>query len=322
MNLWLYSLAWAHRPGLSYARLDAHTVSLTFATPELAARIPLGDDLEASRVLIRQITLDQVSLSVGGHACTIGEASLRHVEGDGVEISAPLDCDPGSVTYTASFLAQMEAGHRHYVEALGQPVAVLDVSSPTVTYTGASDRTDVALRFGKLGVEHIWTGYDHLLFLTGLLLAAPSLRAMLFVVTGFTIAHSITLSAAALGLVSIPPRIVEPAIAASIAFVGIENFWRPAPKRRVVVTFLLGLIHGFGFAGLLIDLGLPRDALAAALVSFNGGVEVGQAAVVAVVLPLLLFLRRYPWWEKRAVPACSVGVSLAGVYWLVERLGG
>jgi hypothetical protein len=157
-------------------------------------------------------------------------------------------------------------------------------------------------------------------FLFGLLLTAPSLRTMLLIVTGFTVAHSITLSAAALGLVTLPPAFVEPAIAASIAYVGIENFWRPAPKRRVAITFLLGLVHGFGFAGMLAELGLPRDALTIALLCFNGGVELGQGAVVLVTLPLLLWMRRWSWWEARAVPVASVGVTLAGRYGLVERL--
>ncbi|MES2642840.1 MAG: HupE/UreJ family protein [Myxococcota bacterium] len=320
MNLWIVSAAWAHRPGLSYARLDTDHVALTFAQPELATLVPLGEDLDASRVVVAQVTLDVATFTVGGEPCELGDATLRRVEEDGVEIAAPISCPPGPVTYTAGFLPQLAVGHRHYVEAMGQPVAVLDVGTPNVAYTGASDPGDVAAQFLKLGVEHIWTGYDHLLFLLGLLLAASSLRSMLFIVTGFTIAHSITLSAAALGLVSLPSSLVEPAIAASIAYVGIENFWKPAPKRRVAVTFLLGLVHGFGFAGMLAELGLPRDALAIALLCFNGGVELGQAAVVAVALPLLLAMRRWPWWEARAVPVASVGVTLAGVYWLVERL--
>ncbi len=316
----LVDSAWAHRPGLSYARLDADTVTLTFAQPELATLVPLGEDLDASRVVVREVTLDAATFTVAGQPCTLGDTTLRRVEEDGVEIGAPLDCPPGAVTYTAGFLGRLEPGHRHYVEAMGQPVAVLDVGAPTAAYTGASDPGKVATEFLGLGVEHIWTGYDHLLFLLGLLLAATSLRSMLFIVTGFTVAHSITLSAAALGLVSLPSALVEPAIAASIAYVGVENFWRPAPKRRVAVTFLLGLIHGFGFAGMLAELGLPTDALALALVCFNGGVELGQAAVVAVTLPLLLWMRRWSWWEARAVPLASVGVTLAGVYWFVERV--
>lgn len=320
MNLWIVSDAWAHRPGLSYARLDTDRVALTFAQPELAALVPLAEDPDASRVVVAQVTLDAATFAVDGEPCEVGDPTLRRVEDDGVEIAATIECPPGQVTYTAGFLRGLAVGHRHYVEAMGQPVAVLDIKTPTVAYTGASDRGEVATQFLGLGVEHIWTGYDHLLFLFGLLLAAGSLRSMLFIVTGFTVAHSITLSAAALGLVTIPAAIVEPAIAASIAYVGIENFLKPAPRRRIAVTFLLGLIHGFGFAGMLAELGLPRDALAVALVCFNGGVELGQAAVVAVALPVLLLLRRWPWWEARAVPILSIGVAVAGVYWFVERV--
>lgn len=321
MNLWLVPSAAAHRPGLSYARIDGDALTITVARPELAGKVPL-DDLDAARLLVAGLTVDLATVDRGG-PCTLDEPVIRAVEGDGIEVRASLTCPGGTTgTYTAGFLGGLEPGHRHYVEAFGQPVAVLDAGHATTAFTGASDRTDVAMRFGKLGVEHILTGYDHLLFLVGLLLAAPGLRPMLFIVTGFTVAHSITLTLAALGVLTLSPALVEPAIAASIVFVGIENFWRPPPRRRVVVTFLLGLVHGFGFAGLLLALGLPTDALTLALVSFNGGVELGQAAVVALVLPLLLWLRRYPWWERVAVPVGSVGVALAGLVWLVERLSG
>lgn len=328
--LWLVAPAWAHRPGLSYAEIDATAVVLTFAQPELEARVPIDANLDASRVVLQQLTLDAARLAVGDTPCDVSDVSVARVAeagelggaDDGIAISAALDCPPGPITYTAGFLSSLEAGHRQYVTTHGQPVAVLDAGRPTAAVTGASEPGEVAGRFFGLGVEHIWTGYDHVLFLLGLLLAAPSLRAMLLIVTGFTVAHSITLSAAALGLVSLPASLVEPAIAASIAYVGIENFWRPAPKRRVVITFLLGLVHGFGFAGMLAELGLPRDALALALVAFNGGVEIGQAVIVAVTLPILLWMRRFPWWEARAVPAASVGVTLAGVYWFVERVAG
>lgn len=221
--------------------------------------------------------------------------------------------------YRADFLSELEPGHRHVVSALGEPVAVLDAGNPSTPFLGRSDLGAVARRFLVLGVEHIWTGYDHLLFLCGLLLVADRLRSMLIVVTGFTVAHSITLSLAALQLVTLPSALVEAAIAASIAFVGVENLWRPSPRRRALLTLLLGLIHGFGFAGVLAEIGLPRDALALALLCFNGGVELGQAAVAAAALPLLLWLRRWPGWDRKGVPAASIAVALAGLYWLVER---
>jgi len=324
MILWFISPAAAHRPGLSYARIDADSLTITVARPELEAKFPVTD-LQESRLIIADLTVHDVRLNIGG-PCVIDEPVIAALAGDGVEIRSAIHCPGGDHgTYDASFLTNMELGHRHYVEAFGQSVAVLDSSHTLAAFTGAADTTEhaeVALRFGKLGVEHIWTGYDHLLFLLGLLITAPSLRAMLFIITGFTVAHSITLSLAALGVVHVSPSFVEPAIAASIAFVGIENFWRPPPKRRVGITFLLGLIHGFGFAGLLIELGLPRDALVLALVSFNGGVELGQAAVGALAMPILLYLRRYSWWEARVVPVVSAGVAVAGAFWFVQRVWG
>ena len=301
--LWLIPVAEAHRPGVSYARIDEDALTITLARSELP---------EGGRV-------DGAVVERGG-PCDQGAVEVREVEGDGVEWRFPLRCpDEGTGTYTATFLTGLAPGHRHYVEAFGAPVAVLDATHLTTAYSGTPDASGVALRFGKLGVEHILTGYDHLAFLLALLLAAPGLRAMLVIVTGFTVAHSLTLSAAALGFVSLPSAWVEPMIAASIVYVGLENFWKPSVRRRTVVTFFLGLVHGFGFAALLAELGLPRRALALGLVSFNAGVELGQGAIVLVVLPVLLLLRRTLWWPRYGVPAVSIGTALAGVWWLVER---
>lgn len=301
--LWLVPLAEAHRPGVSYARIDGDALTITLARSEL----PEGEWV-ADAVVER------------GGPCEQGAVEVREVEGDGMEWRLPLRCPGGDTgTYTATFLTGLAPGHRHYVEAFGAPVAVLDATHLSTAFSGTSDTTGVALRFGRLGVEHIVTGYDHLAFLLALLLAAPGLRAMAAIVTGFTVAHSITLSAAALGFVSLPSAWVEPMIAASIVYVGLENFWMPSVRRRVVVTFVLGLVHGFGFAGLLAELGLPRGALALGLVSFNAGVELGQGAFVLVALPVLLLLRRTLWWPRYGVPAGSIGIVLAGVWWLVER---
>jgi hydrogenase/urease accessory protein HupE len=173
-----------------------------------------------------------------------------------------------------------------------------------------------------LGVEHILTGYDHLLFLGGLLIACRSLRTMLGVVTSFTVAHSVTLALAGLGFVRLSSGIVEPLIAASIVFVGVENLWaRDEPRFRWALTFAFGLIHGFGFAGVLGELGLGQGgtSLVLPLFAFNLGVEAGQLAVALVVLPLLLWLRRRGWFDKRALYATSLAVALLGAHWLAER---
>jgi hydrogenase/urease accessory protein HupE len=174
--------------------------------------------------------------------------------------------------------------------------------------------------FFRLGVEHILTGYDHLLFLVALLLRGGRLVSLLKIITAFTVAHTITLALAVLGIVTIPDRIVEPAIAASIVWIALENLLRhDAPSQRWLVSFLFGLVHGFGFASAIEPLALPPTRLAMALLGFNLGVEAGQAFVVALLLPLLLWMRGRSW-EPRTVQAASAGVAAFGAAWLVERL--
>jgi hydrogenase/urease accessory protein HupE len=174
--------------------------------------------------------------------------------------------------------------------------------------------------FFRLGIEHILTGYDHLLFLGALLLRGGRLLSLFKIITAFTVAHSITLALAVLGLVAIPERLVECVIAASIVYVALENvFLRDAPSQRWVVSFLFGLVHGFGFASALNPLHLPPRHLALALLGFNLGVESGQALVVALLLPILVWMRG-SHWERRAVQTASGAVALLGFIWFFERL--
>ena len=181
----------------------------------------------------------------------------------------------------------------------------------------------------SLGVKHILTGFDHLLFLLGLLLLPLSLRQLLALVTTFTIAHSITLAVSVLGVVSAPSRWVESCIALSIVYVALENVWelRHADsaaaflspwKRRLVVTFLFGLIHGFGFSYVLKEIGLGGQS-AGALLMFNLGVEAGQMIMVLTVFPLL-YLAFHRWRYLQFARVASLMVGVMGSYWLVERL--
>ncbi len=177
--------------------------------------------------------------------------------------------------------------------------------------------------FIRLGIEHIWTGYDHLLFLFALLVVCRTFRSIVGIVTFFTLAHSLTLALATLNLVSLPSRWVEPLIAASIVFVGVENLLARGaePRGRWALTFAFGLIHGFGFASVLRDLGLGGDgqSILMPLFTFNLGVEIGQIALAAVVLPIVWQLRKNDRFVRQGVPALSLLVSGAGVYWLLER---
>ena len=149
------------------------------------------------------------------------------------------------------------------------------------------------------------------------------LRSILTVITCFTVAHSITLALAALDIVRLPGRIVEPMIAASIAYVGIENLFRgDSPKWRSLIAFSFGLVHGLGFADALRELGVNsgRFGIIVPLVGFNLGVEVGQLCVAAIVLPILWNLRRNQVFVYRWVPVCSVAIAFAGSYWMVQRI--
>ncbi len=177
--------------------------------------------------------------------------------------------------------------------------------------------------FLKLGIEHIWTGYDHLLFLFALLVVCRSFRSIVTIITCFTLAHSTTLALATLNLVNLPSRITEPAIAASIVFVGVENLLRRGeePKGRWALTFAFGLIHGFGFASVLRELGVGGNgtSILMPLFTFNAGVEVGQVTIAALVLPVVWRLRKHDSFLARGVPALSAIVSVAGLYWFLER---
>ena len=173
------------------------------------------------------------------------------------------------------------------------------------------------------GMHHIFIGPDHILFVVGLLLLGGSLFRLLKIVTAFTLAHTITLVLATLRVVNPPPRVVEPLIALSIIYIGVETLLALRRERdaRARIAFGFGLVHGFGFASVLRDFGLPNTALGWALGSFNLGVEAGQACIVLAAAPLLMWLRRHdPATGRRVVTATSGVIIAAGAYWLVQRL--
>jgi hydrogenase/urease accessory protein HupE len=319
----------AHAPGVSYARIDATQLVLVFAKPDLAARWPM-DDLAAVTPILVEAILPRAVVAVDGAPCVVSDPTVAHADPgggavDGIRIAARLECPAGkSWTFEAGHLALLAPGHRELVERDGSPAGVVSAEHPAIELPAGAEASTLAVasQFVRLGIEHIWTGWDHLAFVFGLLLAARSVREIALVVTGFTVAHSITLSLAALGLVSLSPAFVEPAIALTIAFVGIENQLDPPARRRIFVTAGLGLIHGLGFAGALREIGLPRAHLALALGCFNVGVEIGQLAVVLAILPILLRLRREAWWRTTGVKAASAAVALAGLGWFVARVAG
>jgi hypothetical protein len=177
-----------------------------------------------------------------------------------------------------------------------------------------------AWSFVRLGIDHILRGYDHLLFLLGLLLPGGGLLAMAKIVTAFTLAHSMTLSLAVLDLVVLPDRLVEAVIALSIAAVAAENLYlRPTVTRRWILSFGFGLVHGFGFSSALRELGLPSDGLLISLLGFNVGVEAGQLLAAAVGVPVL-FVLRARGWGKRMAWGSSMAILVVGLVLFVDRV--
>jgi hydrogenase/urease accessory protein HupE len=173
--------------------------------------------------------------------------------------------------------------------------------------------------FFNLGMLHILTGYDHLLFLFALLLRKQTFKQYIAIITSFTIAHSITISLAVLGIVELPSRFIEATIAFSICYVAAENLFRREIRYRWGLTFLFGLIHGLGFANILKEMNIPSSQLVSSLLSFNIGIEVVQLLLVLLVLPLLIFIQKLPHY-KRIVQVGSIIVILLGGFWLIERI--
>jgi len=173
--------------------------------------------------------------------------------------------------------------------------------------------------FFKLGMNHILTGYDHLLFLFSLLIARQTFKQYATMITAFTVAHSATLTLTVVGWIEVPPSIVEPAIALSICYVAADNMFRRSVSKRWVVTFVFGLIHGMGFADILKEMDIPKSELGINLISFNLGIEAVQLSIVAVLLPILYLMHRWKFSRQAVVVGSTVALIL-GAIWLFERV--
>ncbi len=173
-------------------------------------------------------------------------------------------------------------------------------------------------QFTQLGIKHIFLGYDHILFLLALIIIGGRLGGLIKIVTAFTIAHSITLILAALQIVTLPSRLIESAIALSIVYVAAENLFVNEIKHRWVLTFTFGLVHGFGFANVLREMGLPTQGLVSSLLAFNVGVELGQIAIVALLFPITLWLTKQRF-RRQAIVVTSLMILGLGSCWFIER---
>jgi hydrogenase/urease accessory protein HupE len=268
----------------------------------------------------------------GGKACVPDTAALVS-DGDGVIFRNRFSCQDvgGDIVYRSTVLTDTDPAARQVVligEGGNAPQALLDASNNSVTLSAPAPSLLATLqRYLVTGIEHIFLGYDHIAFLVAVVLWARRLMPVIKIVTAFTIAHSITLSLATLNIVVIPSAIVEPAIAVSIVFVALANFFTCEIDGRWRVTFAFGLIHGFGFAGALREIGLPTNAVPTALAAFNIGVEIGQVAIVSIVIPALILLDRFtavdrakPVRAASLVYVLSALITVLGSYWFLTRV--
>jgi HupE / UreJ protein len=340
----------AHDPGLSRLAIRAQANStgatLTLAITDAAqlAELDANHDgivtrveFERSRGQLETAVARQLLIAADGKLLQVQSIRSHLDEKNNVEVH--LSFGPASFSrleIQSNLLASLPRGHRQYLQVQDSAgAAVLEgflsaaadraTAEFGVANTAATARETVS-SFGNflvLGVKHILTGYDHLLFLFGLLVVVRGVVSSLSIITSFTIAHSITLAAATFNLAQIPSRIVEPLIAASIVFVGVENLLRNGvPKARQLVTFGFGLVHGFGFASVLGEMGIAAGTggVVLPLLSFNVGVELGQIMVAAVALPIIWKLRENPMFIARWAPACSAAVVVLGSFWFAERV--
>jgi hydrogenase/urease accessory protein HupE len=310
----------------------AHDLNVTVADSLL--ELPAASKY---REALEKLMTPRLSLIFDGAPVTIAWTGLDVVsERQSLRLSFTTNqLRPGQLTVKA-YIFPYDPIHQTFVNVYeGETLkhqAILDAGHQSLGYYSgtAQGRWSVIRTFVVSGIEHILIGPDHILFLIGLLLLGGTRWRLTAIVTSFTIGHSITLSLAALDIVSPPSRLVEPLIALTIIVVGADNLMvlraRQAPDPtasdiRAWLAAAFGLIHGFGFASVLKEFGLPRAALGWSLFSFNLGVEIGQLFIVVVAAGLLLSIaRRSATAAEKVAVAGSIGVILAGLYWFIERV--
>jgi hypothetical protein len=334
--------ALAHKPSDAHVRLAIDAAQITgrleIAVRDLDAALAIDDgdgaitwgELTAAAPRIASYVTDRVAIA--GCSIALGPGALAELS-DGAYLSLPITarCDraPRVLEVTYRLMFDVDAQHRGLVHVDGQTVIVRDAAPVHVTLGEATSTAS----FVREGVWHIWMGLDHILFLICLILpavfqrptarwqAADSMRDVAVevfeIVTAFTLAHSITLVISSVGLVRLPSRLTETAIALSVAAAALNNLIR-AIDARWAVAFALGLLHGFGFSNVLIDLGLPSHELIGALLGFNVGVEIGQAAIVLALIPALYLIRRTLAYQA-LLWAGSATVVVVAAAWSYQR---
>ena len=314
--------ALAHDPGLS-------AVEVRILADRIVAEVSFAPgDLQS----VKQVDSQLLTIEDDQQRLELRSVSRRSSDQNSVHFLLEFPSSNATkLRISAPVLASLPRGHKQFCSVydkennlLAERMLSAESADLTIDLRTTDSGNKSFLRFLVLGVEHILTGYDHLAFLLALLLAGGSLRSNTKIITAFTVAHSLTLGLATLGVINISALFVEPVIAASIIFVGLENLFRRRLAARWLVTFMFGLVHGLGFASALRELGIGSvdhglEQAAIPLLSFNLGVELAQIAIAALVLPLVWRLEQRPSFSLRHVPALSLLITFAGLYWLLSR---
>jgi hypothetical protein len=328
--------AHAHDPGLSSAKLTLADgilrATLTFAPGDIDA-LSNGEKLNAAQ--LEGLAKQSLEIWFDGHQAQPTQATARTLANKDVEFQLLFPAAAAArIRIRSTLLDRLPFGHRQYLSFAGPGNAILvekllsgsanEVEAPLgQNMVAEAPVAHPFMEFLGMGIKHILTGYDHMLFLFALLIACQQVSSFIKVITAFTLGHSISLALATLGWVEIPSRIVEPLIAVTIIYVAVDNLIRRrAVSHRALLTFAFGLVHGFGFAGALRDMGVGSNggAVAVPLLAFNSGVEIGQLIVAAAILPVIWSVEDKPQFAVRWAPACSMVVALAGSYWFVQRV--
>ena len=341
------AVAAAHPAPFSFLdlRIDGGRVAGTLTVHDLDAAHELGladartllDATTAARhgAALAELLARRLRLVIDGRPVAVALSDLTPLpdrQALRFALAAPVSGRPGRVTVDAT-LFPYDTLHQTFVNVYEDGAlrhqAILDARRSSMDYYAGSwsGAAAVLATFVPAGIHHIAIGPDHILFVVGLLLLGGSLRRLGLIVTAFTVGHSVTLSLAALGIVTLPASLVEPAIALSVVLVGVDNLLAgredPARRRdlRPILAGVFGLVHGFGFAAVLREFGLPQAALGWSLFGFNLGVELGQLAlVVPLGLALAALRRQRPVAAGRIAMVGSVVVALAGAWWFVQRV--
>ena len=349
----------AHKPSDSYLTMNAQASGadinghwdIALRDLEVAVGLDANGDGAITWGELRQhasdvfaYALQRLDLRADGAACAIAAGDVlsdAHSDGGYAVLNFTAHCPAPSRQLEIGYrlLFDIDPSHRGLLNlSVGGAVRSAVLSPDNAVQTFDLARASPWRQFFQFvadGVHHIWIGYDHMLFLISLLLPAVLVRRdghwiavgtlrgalinVIAVVTAFTLAHSITLTLAALGMVGLPSRLVESGIALSVLLAALNNVWPQVTRRAWLLAFGFGLVHGFGFASVLNDLGLPRDALAISLAGFNIGVELGQLSVVLLVVPLIFLLRDRRFYRPAVLVGGSSLIAAVAATWFVQR---